>query len=102
MTFLRALIPLRMGEDEMSGQISSPRIDWGRFGRAVSDVRCANGFGLREQARELGLSHATLHRAENGKAVSPAAFIMLCAFAVTDPYKFLKRCTPSPTHGDDE
>lgn len=55
-------------------------IDWEAFGRMIRKQREAQRKGIRELARELGMSPATVLRADRGEPVSTEIFMTFCEF----------------------
>ena len=65
-------------------------IDWEAFGRMIRKHRLAQNKGIRELARELGMSPATVLRADRGEPVSTEIFMTFCEFFLdTPPNQFL-------------
>lgn len=56
------------------------KIDWLKFGGMVREVREANGLTLREAAKLIDISPATIMRAEHGYSVDPDHFFTLLQF----------------------
>lgn len=55
-----------------------------RIGKAMKFLRAASGIGVREQAKEIGISAATLSRIERGVSVDVATLVKLLTWMVTD------------------
>ena len=53
-------------------------IDWSKFGQMIRKTRLKNGTGIRALARELGMSPATVLRADRGEPVSTEIFMIFC------------------------
>lgn len=66
---------------------SRVRIDWTEFGRCLKDAREAGDGGLRETAKEAGVSHSTWCRAEQGKPISAPHYLALCAWIPIHPFR---------------
>jgi DNA-binding XRE family transcriptional regulator len=45
------------------------------LGRVIADYRWANRVGVRELAKEVGVSHATMSRIENGENCDAATLV---------------------------
>jgi transcriptional regulator with XRE-family HTH domain len=58
------------------------------LGKLLSDRR--GGRGIREFARELGISPATLSRIENGKLPDLDTFSRICSYLKLDPAEILQ------------
>ncbi len=58
------------------------------LGKQLSDRR--GGRGIREFARELGVSPATLSRIENGKLPDLDTFSKICSYLELDPAEILQ------------
>lgn len=71
------------------GPAARARIAWKAFGKDIRSVRTALNVGLREFAGLVGMSPATLSRAERGLAVDPVTFVWLCDWAGHDPRDYL-------------
>jgi|SRR5882672_2198486 len=56
------------------------------FADQLSKARA--GRGVREVAREIGISHATLSRVENGNQPDLETFQKICAWLKVDPSEF--------------
>jgi DNA-binding XRE family transcriptional regulator len=63
---------------------------WSAFARDFRQARECQELGLREAARSLGVHHATLCRAEQGKPVEVADFVFLCDWLGVDPKAYPK------------
>lgn len=64
---------------------------WKVFAREFREARESQELGLREAARTLGVHHATLCRAEQGKPIEVADFVFLCDWLGRDPKTYLIR-----------
>ncbi len=62
------------------------------------------GRGLRETAKEIGISSATLSRVERGKEPSLSIFSKICKWLETDPGPLLgfRSSQPMPILNDDD
>lgn len=67
------------------------KIDWKKLGRHLKKMREDGETGLREAAREAGIGHATWCRAEQGKPLSAAHFMGLCAWMGEPPYTYFRQ-----------
>jgi transcriptional regulator with XRE-family HTH domain len=56
------------------------KVDWLRFGQMIKNIREANEWTLRDAAKVLDISPATLSRAERGYSVDPDHFFTLLQF----------------------
>ena len=58
-----------------------------RLGAVIADYRWANRMGGRELAKEIGVSHSTLNRFENGENCDGETLvkIMTWLFAAAEP-----------------
>ena len=54
------------------------------LGKMLADFRYANRMGVRELAKEIGLSSATLNRIENGKPCNGDSIAKLMIWLFTD------------------
>lgn len=61
------------------------KIDWLKFGSQIKDMREGNGMSLREAAKLLDISPATIMRAEHGYSVDPDHFFTLLQFIGVQP-----------------
>jgi len=64
-----------------------PKFSIQEFADQLSKARA--GRGVREVAREIGISHATLSRVENGNQPDLDTFQKICAWLKVDPNEFL-------------
>ena len=71
------------------------RIDWPAFAAGIAAVAKERDRPLRYIARQLGLSHSTVHRAAAGKVVSAEAMLILCVWMEKDPCWFLRSHLPA-------
>ena len=55
-----------------------------RLGKILADHRYANRMGVRELAKDIGLSAATLNRIENGKPCDGDSIAKLMIWLFTD------------------
>jgi DNA-binding XRE family transcriptional regulator len=55
-----------------------------RLGKVLQDYRYANRMGVRELAKDIGLSPATLSRIENHKPCDGATILKLMGYLFTD------------------
>jgi DNA-binding Xre family transcriptional regulator len=58
------------------------------LGKLLAERR--GGRGVREYAREIGISHATLSRIENGKLPDLDTFSKICGYLKLDPAEILQ------------
>jgi transcriptional regulator with XRE-family HTH domain len=66
-------------------------IDWIEFGRMLRRTRGQRKLGLREIARDLGVSPTTILRADRGESVSAEIFMMIAVYVLDiDPRVLLK------------
>lgn len=63
--------------------------------RRVREMRA--GKGIRETAKEIGISPATLSRIENGKIPDLDTFGRICTWTGDDPSLYLGTCTHETT-----
>lgn len=70
------------------------------FGKAVRKAR--GDMGVRSAAKEVGVSHATFSRVENGKEPDLETFARICRWLRRDPRYFLGlgRIEPVKPRGD--
>lgn len=74
-----------------------PKITLQTLGRKLADQRGARG--VREVAKEIGISHATLSRVERGFMPDLETFTKICKWLNVDPGEVLEvrpRATQSP------
>lgn len=71
------------------GPAARARIAWKAFGKDVRTVRTNLKVGLREFAGLVGMSPATLSRAERGKPVDAATLLWLADWAGQDVRQYL-------------
>lgn len=56
------------------------RINWKNWGRSVKVQRMGKQLGLREAAKQIGISPATLSRVEHGHNISVPVFLAVEAW----------------------
>jgi transcriptional regulator with XRE-family HTH domain len=68
-----------------------PAVDWKSLGREIKHVRTVScRIGVREAAKEAGVSSATLSRAENGRACDVNTFFRLVKWLGMSPLYFVR------------
>lgn len=65
------------------------RIAWKKFGKDVKSFREERGFGLREAARVLRVTHSAWCRVEQGKPVEPATLLWIADWIGKDARLYL-------------
>lgn len=60
------------------------RIDWPQFARLIEARRSYLGATVRDAAREIGVSSATISRAQRGMACDANSFVAICAWIGVD------------------
>ncbi len=55
-----------------------------KLGRVIADYRWANRAGVRELATEIGISHATLSRVENGENCDAKTLTTILSWLFSD------------------
>src|SRR5688572_14107755 len=81
------------------------KINWQAFGQMVLEMREANGLNLRDAAKLLDISAATISRVERGYSVEPDHFFTLLQFVgVTPnlPERMLEVGTPIGTQDNED
>lgn len=73
-------------------------VDWARFGAAIRAQAIVDAMGLTEVQKVLGLSHARMINAAQGKPVGTEIFLTICAWLEVDPHHF---CQPKDQHHED-
>lgn len=62
-----------------------------QLGAVIADYRWVNRIGVRELAKQIGVSAATLNRVENGKPCDGATIIKIQAWLYAPADKALRR-----------
>lgn len=62
-----------------------------RLGSVLSDWRWANRIGIREAAKQLGVSHATLSRLENGNSCDAETLAKIVLWLIEPSQKLERR-----------
>ena len=65
------------------------RVDWQQFGSSIRAQAIVDAKGLTAVQRELGLSHARMINAAQGKPVGTEIFLTLCHWMRQDPMWFV-------------
>ena len=71
-------------------------VRWDDFGVAVIAQAKVDAARLRAVGRKLGISHATMSRAAQGRALSAEVYLTLCHWLKVDPMWF---CTEETNDG---
>lgn len=75
--------------DPQTGETCTPfecgPILWWFLGIGLAVRRNLLGMTVTKAAKQIGISHATASRAENGKSVSIESFLAICQFVDVDP-----------------
>lgn len=69
------------------------RIDWTEFGAAIRAKAIIDAKGLSHVQTELGLSHARMINAAQGKPVGTEIFLTICEWLGRDALSFLEGAT---------
>jgi hypothetical protein len=64
------------------------RIDWHRFGACIRARAIAEAAHYSEVEKRLGISHARMINAAQGKPVGTEIFLTLCFWMDADPFAF--------------
>lgn len=64
------------------------RVDWQSFGASIRARAIVDAKGLTTVQQELGLSHARMINAAQGKPVGTEIFLTLCHWLKQDPLHF--------------
>jgi hypothetical protein len=70
------------------------RLDWASFGANIRAHAVADAKGLSVIQQELGLSHARMINAAQGKPVGTEIFLTLCQWMQIDPMFFALATPP--------
>jgi hypothetical protein len=70
------------------------RVDWASFGANIRAQAIVNAKGLTTVQQELGLSHARMINAAQGKPVGTEIFLTLCDWMQIDPMFFATPTLP--------
>ena len=63
---------------------------WGKLGKKLRDYRESGNLGLRETARDVGMSPSTLSRIERGRRCTVEQLLTITGFWTIDPMEFWK------------
>lgn len=66
-------------------------VAWGKLGNCVRQKRrdaVVYGMGVREAAKQSGVSSAAISRIENGKACTADTYLKICKWLGADPKDF--------------
>lgn len=64
------------------------RVDWEAFGQAIRAQAVIDAKNITAVHHELGLSHARMVNAAQGKPVGTEIFLTLCQWMKVDPMQF--------------
>lgn len=67
---------------------------WKLFAKHLREMRESADIGLRDIAREQGVSKSAWCRAEQGKPVTAPTFLKLCEWMDSNPFQYHPECTP--------
>lgn len=67
------------------------RVDWKAFGEAIRAQAIIDATNITAVHHALGLSHARMVNAAQGKPVGTEIFLTLCNWMQTDPMHFTRR-----------
>lgn len=70
-------------------------VDWRRFGAAVRAQSVADAAHYSEIEKRLGISHARMISAAQGKPLGTAIFLTLCHWLQADPLSFAQAEEPA-------
>lgn len=74
--------------------MAKPTVNWRRLGREIRHVRTVIcEIGVREAAKQAGVSSATFSRVENGRACDANTFFRLVKWRGMSPLYFVKDWT---------
>jgi hypothetical protein len=76
------------------------RVDWQRFGGSVRAQAVVDAARYSEIEKRLGISHARLINAAQGKPVGTEIFLTLCHWTQQDPLWFTTDAPDLPSQGD--
>lgn len=68
--------------------MSALTIDWDRFAGALKAERTLRLQNVRDASASLGISPATLCRAEHGREISAVNYLILCRYLGREPMDF--------------
>lgn len=81
------------------------RVDWEHFGARIKAQAVVDGAHFNEVEKRLGVSHARMVNASQGKPVGTEIFLTLCHWMQADPMWFCQpegeAGTPNP-HTEDQ
>jgi hypothetical protein len=72
------------------------RVNWSRFGAAIRAQAVAEAARHADVEKALGISHARLINAAQGKPVGTEIFLTLCHWMQQDPLHFTTSQEPTP------
>ena len=64
------------------------KVDWLTFGSAIRAQSIADATGMIAIEKRLGISHARMVNAAQGKPVGTEIYLTLCAWMGADPLRF--------------
>jgi len=64
------------------------RVDWQRFGNSVRAQAVVDAVHMSNKCKELGVSHARMINAAQGRPVGTEIFLTLCHWMQQDPMWF--------------
>jgi hypothetical protein len=75
-------------------------VNWARFGEAIRAQAVIDATHISVVGKRLGLSHARMVNAAQGKPVGTGIFLTLCHWMKQDPMHFASLHSPGSSEGE--